>query len=96
MRLCLNNPVQATSAHQTKLAVINLFKYIRENNHQGLALICIVPHDEIVMEVHDTLCAVYKEKLGQFMVDSGNKFLTNPLLKMGADANVGSNWYEAK
>jgi DNA polymerase-1 len=96
MRLCLNNPVQATSAHQTKLAVINLFKYIRENNHQGLALICIVPHDEIVMEVHDSLCDIYKEKLGQFMVDSGNEFLTNPLLKMSADANVGANWYEAK
>ena len=63
MRLCLNNPVQATSAHQTKLAVINLFKYIRENQHQGLALICIVPHDEIVMEVHDSLCSLYKEKL---------------------------------
>lgn len=96
MRLCLNNPVQATSAHQTKLAVINLFKYIRNNNHLNKALICIVPHDEIVMEVEDSLTSTYKEKLGQIMIESGNRFLTNPLLKMGADANIGSNWYSAK
>ena len=95
-RLTLNNPVQATSAHQTKLAACMLFDFIKENNHLGLAKICIIPHDEFVMEVKDELTELYKEKLGYFMREAGDKFISNPLIKMGADANIGKNWYEAK
>ena len=36
----LNNPVQATSAHQTKRAATLLFDYIVDNGHFGLAKIC--------------------------------------------------------
>ena len=73
-----------------------LFDFIKENNHLGLAKICIIPHDEIVLEVKEELCELYKEKLGQFMREAGDKFISNPLIKMGADANIGKNWYEAK
>lgn len=95
-RLTLNNPVQATSAHQTKLAACMLFDFIKENNHLGLAKICIIPHDEFVLEVKDELTELYKEKLGYFMREAGNKFIKNPLIKMSAEANIGNNWYEAK
>ena len=95
-RLTLNNPVQATSAHQTKLAACMLFDFIKENNHLGLAKICIIPHDEFVMEVKDELTELYKEKLGYFMREAGDKFISKPLIKMSADANIGKNWYEAK
>ncbi len=95
-RLTLNNPVQATSAHQTKLAACMLFDFIKENNHLGLAKICIIPHDEFVMEVKDELTELYKEKLGYFMREAGDKFIKNPLIKMNADANSGENWYQAK
>ena len=96
MRLCLNNPVQATSAHQTKQATIALFNFIKENNHIGKAKIVLVVHDEIVMEVEDTLTELYKQKLGEIMVTEGNKFIKNPILTIKADANIGDNWYEAK
>jgi len=95
-RLCLNNPTQTTAAHQTKLAACMLFNFIKQNNHIGRAKICIIPHDEFVMEVEDELVDLYKEKLGYFMREAGNKFIKNPLIKMNADANVGNNWYEAK
>lgn len=95
-RLCLNNPTQTTAAHQTKSAVIALFNLIKQNNHIGLARIIVVPHDEIVMEVKEDLAEYYKEKLGEIMKEEGNKFLTNPLLKMNADANYSNNWYSAK
>jgi len=95
-RLCLNNPTQTTAAHQTKTAVSMLFEYIKQNNHLELVKICIVPHDEIVLEVKEELCELYKEKLGQFMREAGDKFISNPLIKMGADAEVGANWYSAK
>lgn len=95
-RLTLNNPVQATSSHQTKLAACMLFDYIKKNNHLGKVKICIIPHDEFVMEVEDELVELYKEKLGYFMREAGNKFIKNPLIKMNADANSAENWYKAK
>lgn len=95
-RLTLNNPVQATSSHQTKLAACMLFDYIKKNNHLGKAKICVIPHDEFVMEVEDELVNIYKEKLGYFMREAGNKLIKNPLIKMNADANSADNWYKAK
>lgn len=95
-RLCLNNPTQTTAAHQTKLAACMLFDFIKQNNHLGRAKICIIPHDEFVMEIEDELVELYKEKLGYFMREAGNKFIENPLIKMNADANSGENWYQAK
>ena len=95
-RLTLNNPVQATSSHQTKLAACMLFDYIKKNNHLGKVKICIIPHDEFVMEVEDELVELYKEKLGYFMREAGNKFIKNPLIKMNAEAEIGENWYSAK
>lgn len=95
-RLVLNNPTQTTAAFQTKLSIANLFEYIIENNHQNLVKLCIAPHDEIVLEVIDSLCEHYKVKLGEIMKESGNVFIKNPLIKMEASANIGNNWYEAK
>lgn len=95
-RLCLNNPTQTTAAHQTKLAACMLFDFIKQNNHLGKAKLCIIPHDEFVMEVVDELVELYQEKLGYFMRKAGNKFINNPLIKMNADANSGENWYQAK
>ena len=95
-RLCLNNPTQTTAAHQTKKAACLLFDYIKENHHLKKAKICIIPHDEFVMEVKEDLAPIYKEKLGFFMRKAGNSFIKNPLIKMGAEGNIGDNWYEAK
>jgi len=95
-RLCLNNPTQTTAAHQTKLAACMLFDFIKENNHLNKAKICIIPHDEFVMEVQEDLSELYKEKLGYFMREAGNKLIKNPLIKMSAEANIGNNWYSAK
>lgn len=96
LRLCLNNPIQTTSAHQTKLAVVYLFEHIKKNNHLGLVKLCNVPHDEIVLEVRDDLVDEYQEVLGDCMRRGGDFFLTSGKLKMGADANVDVDWYGAK
>lgn len=95
-RLALNNPTQTTAAHQTKKAACMLFEYIKQNNHLGKAKICIIPHDEFVMEVQDSLVPLYEVKLGEFMRKAGDYFIKNKIIKMDAEANSGSNWYEAK
>ena len=95
-RLCLNNPIQSTAAHQTKLAMVKLFDYIYKNNHLTKARISVAPHDEIVMEVEESLAEHYKEVLSSIMVESANSFLRNNIIKMEADANIGNSWYEVK
>lgn len=95
-RIALNNPVQTTSAFQTKRSAVLLFNYIVEHNHQWLAKICNIPHDEKFLCVIDYLSEEYKEVLGSCMRKGGNHYLTSGLVTMGADANIGQNWYEAK
>lgn len=95
-RLVLNNPTQTTAAHQTKQAACDLFDFIKKNNHIEKAKICIIPHDEFVLEVEENLASLYKENLGRIIREAGNKFITHPLIKMEAEANIGNNWYSAK
>jgi DNA polymerase I-like protein with 3'-5' exonuclease and polymerase domains len=96
MRLCLNNPIQTTSAFQTKRAVVMLFEEIVKNGDQWKVCIGVVPHDEQLLYVIDSLVNKYKEIVEYCMREAGNYYLTSGLVKMGADANIGSNWYEAK
>lgn len=96
MRLCLNNPIQSSSAHQTKFANILLFKHIEKNNHYGRVLICNAVHDEIVIEVEKELADEYKVVLEESMREGGDYFLKSGRLKMEADANIGMDWEEAK
>ena len=95
-RLCLNNPIQTTAAHQTKLAVAMLFEEILKNNHIGDVKICVVPHDEIVLEVKEELAEKYKLILENCMRQGGDEVLGSEVIKMKADANIGDSWYEAK
>jgi DNA polymerase I-like protein with 3'-5' exonuclease and polymerase domains len=92
----LNAPTQGTSAHQTKFATILIFNYIEKNNHYWKARIANVIHDEILMEVENSLVDKYKIVIEESMKTGGNYFLKNPILKMGAESNIGNSWYEAK
>lgn len=96
LRLCLNNPIQTTGAHQTKAALTRMFDYIVEKDHLWEARIANSPYDEIVMEVKKELALEYKPILGQFMREEGDKFLKSGLVKMGAEANIGWSWQDAK
>lgn len=95
-KLCLNNPIQSSSAHQTKLAASMLFEYIIAHNHQGLVKIVNIPHDEFVLEVQVNLVEEYKKVLEDCMINGGNQILTTNLFSMKAKANSGDNWYQAK
>jgi DNA polymerase I-like protein with 3'-5' exonuclease and polymerase domains len=96
MRLCLNAPTQGTAAHQTKMATILLFREIERNNDYWNVRIANVIHDEIVMETKHHLSEKYARILEKCMIVGGNMFLTNPILFMSADANIGKSWAEAK
>jgi DNA polymerase I-like protein with 3'-5' exonuclease and polymerase domains len=93
-RLCLNNPVQARSAHQLKLATSILFDWILANNYINQIKIVNTIHDEIVCECPEHLKDITKEAVEQAMLSGGNNYLTN--LKIKADANYGKSWGQAK
>jgi DNA polymerase I-like protein with 3'-5' exonuclease and polymerase domains len=93
-RLCLNNPVQARSAHQLKLATSILFDWIVKNNYINKIKIVNTIHDEIVVECEEELKDIAKQAVENSMLEGGNYYLTN--LKIKADANIGESWGEAK
>lgn len=96
-RLALNNPCQTTAAHQTKLAVVYLFREIVKNGHFNIVRISNVIHDEIVLETPEDLALQYKDILSDCMIRGGNFFIkNNKNIKMKAEANIGDSWYEAK
>lgn len=93
-RLCLNNPVQARSAHQLKRATVILFDWIIENGYINKIKIVNTVHDEIIVECEENLKQIAKEAIQSSMLEGGNYYLTN--LKIKADANIGESWGEAK
>jgi DNA polymerase I-like protein with 3'-5' exonuclease and polymerase domains len=93
-RLCLNNPVQARSAHQLKLSTVLLFEWILKNNLINVVKIVNTIHDEIVVECPIHLKELVKKIVEKSMLKGGNHYLTN--LKIKADANYGKSWGKAK
>jgi len=93
-RLCLNNPVQARSAHQLKLATCLIFDWILEKGLINIVKICNTVHDEIILESPHKYTEKSKLALETAMLTGGNYYLTN--LKIKADANTGKSWGEAK
>lgn len=93
-RLCLNNPVQTEGSHQLKTATLLIFNWILENNLLWKVKIVNTVHDEIVGECSEELSELCREKIEEFMIIGGNKYLKN--LKIKADAAIGNNWATAK
>ena len=88
-RMGRNAPCQGTSAIMTKTALINLFKYILENNLFGVVKIVAVVHDEISIEYPETMPEMAK-KLEEFMEESAKIYCTS--VPIPAVAEVDTCW----
>lgn len=93
-RLCLNNPVQTRAAHQLKLATCLFFEWILKNNYISSVLIDNSIHDELVIECEESLKRLVKKNLERCMLEGGNHYLTNLVIK--ADAHWGKDWFSSK
>lgn len=87
-RTAINAPMQGTAADIIKKAMISVHKWLIESNID--AKIIMQVHDELVLEVHNTLIDSVSEKLKQLMSNAAE--LKVPLV---VDVGVGSNWDEA-
>ena len=88
-RIALNTPIQGTAADIIKLAMVKVYKALKENNLKSKMIIQV--HDELVFDI-------YKEELEKI-----NKIVTDIMdnvyklsVPLTVSVNYGKNWYEAK
>ena len=93
-RLALNNPIQSSAAHMTKLATLLIFEWIIKNNYENIIKIVNVVHDEVIVECPKYLEKTTIENVQSCMLIAGNHYLED--LEIKAEAHADYDWYSAK
>ncbi len=88
-RAAINAPMQGTAADIIKKAMIDVDKWLLENNDPRIRMTMQV-HDELIFEVHESILAETTEKLVAIMNDAVQ--LDVPLT---SEAGSGDNWQQA-
>ena len=88
-RIALNTPIQGTAADIIKLAMVKVYKALKDNNLKTKMIIQV--HDELVFDVYSGEL----EKIKQIVPDiMDNIYKLKVPLKVSE--SYGKNWYEAK
>ena len=88
-RQSINYPIQATGSMCLRVALINLFKYICENNLFNVVKINVTPYDEINCEAPEEIADEVANAVYNCMVKAGSIFCTR--CKLDADISKDSN-----
>ena len=88
-RVAMNTPIQGTAADIMKIAMINVYNKLKDNNLKSKLIVQV--HDEILVETLES----EKEQVKQIVKEEMENVikLKGPLL---AEVEEGYNWYEAK
>jgi DNA polymerase-1 len=89
-RASKNTPIQGASADMTKLALINIHNYIKDNNLQQDIKIVMTVHDQIDTICREELAESWKTTMTEIMEAAAKTIVTNGLLK--ADTNISKTW----
>jgi DNA polymerase-1 len=89
-RASKNTPIQGSSADMTKLALVKIHNYIKDNGLQSQVKIVMTVHDQI-----DTICKKeyaneWEQKLTELMEEAANVIIKNKLLK--AETEISEVW----
>ena len=87
-RASKNTPIQGASADMTKLALVYIHKYIKENNIPVKLVMTV--HDQIDTICKDSYSKTWKKKMTELMEQAAQVIVTNGLLK--ADTNISKTW----
>ena len=88
-RIALNTPIQGTAADIIKLAMVKVYKAIKENNLKTKMIIQV--HDELIFDVPKEELEKVKEVVTEIMDN-----VTKLNVPLAVDVNYGKNWAEAK
>ena len=87
-RKAANSPIQGTNADITKLAMLNVYKELKEGGYQANLIIQV--HDELVVLAHKRQAESVKNVLVKSMKDAGSSILKNVPVK--SDAYISDIW----
>lgn len=88
-RLAMNAPIQGSAADIIKLAMVNVYKDLRNKNLKS----------KLILQVHDELILnVYKDELDEVkaLVKEDMEKVLDLSVPLEVDINVGDTWYDAK
>lgn len=88
-RIAMNSPIQGTAADIMKIAMISVYKELKQKNLQSKLILQI--HDEIVVETHQNEI----DEVQQIVINC-MKNAVSLAVSLEVDLHVGKNWYEAK
>lgn len=88
-RVAMNTPIQGTAADIIKIAMVNIYKRLKNENLKSKLVLQV--HDELIIDAYKNELEKVKEIL-KYEMENAVK-LNVPLT---ADMNVGETWYEAK
>ena len=88
-RVAMNSPIQGTAADIMKIAMINVYNALKNNNLD--AKIIVQVHDELLIEVSEKDLEAARTVLYEEMKNAA-KLNVN----LEVDIHDGKDWYEAK
>lgn len=88
-RIAMNSPIQGTAADIIKIAMINVWKSLREEGLSSQLLLQV--HDELLIET-----AKDEEEQVKRILEKGMKGAADLAVELAIDMHTGENWYEAK
>lgn len=89
-RASKNTPIQGASADMTKLALVKIHNYIKDNNLQNDIKIVMTVHDQIDTICREELAPRWEKEMTRLMEEAALTIVTNGLLK--ADTNISKTW----
>ncbi|MBR3993434.1 MAG: DNA polymerase I, partial [Anaerotignum sp.] len=88
-RLAMNSPIQGTAADIMKLAMIKVYRQLREGGYQSKLILQV--HDELII---DTVAGELEE-VKKLLVENMESAM-NLKVKLECDLNEGADWYALK
>lgn len=88
-RMALNTPIQGSSADIMKLAMIEVYKKLQENNLESKMILQI--HDEIIIDAKENEIDILKK-----IVKDAMENIVELKVPLKVEINIGKNWFDAK
>jgi len=89
VRVAMNTPIQGTAADIIKIAMIDVYRKLKENNLKSKLILQV--HDELIIETKED----EKEKVLEILKSSMENAAKLDV-KLKVDINMGKNWLESK
>ena len=88
-RVAMNMPIQGTAADIIKIAMIRVYRRLKEENMQSKLILQI--HDELIVEAPEQ-----EAEHAKTIVKEEMEKATKMQVPLKSDANIGKTWYDAK